>query len=508
VAGKYKDESVQPFLQSLQALAIPGQPALAVNDILDWASLLQKLNNPTQAGAGQRIWSLLGADVQQVIQQVAATPGKVPTEAQKTQIIAALNGVLLRSDFYLAPAFASLTIPVAVKNLLQAGTVLSQDEVEKLNRLLLEAAYPQEIVKSAVRQIDDEWKEKLNQQLATFVGSTPERVTALMEVVAKLLPPPAGVHNYVEAFFNQDTASQQHIRDVLKALSRGLVLAEKLQLKSSEIDSVRVSPTSYGLPTSLQPITINNLKSLFTFKQLTIAFQDTQDQLCTFFASPSASAAGLAAITGWTEGQINEVMTNHYFQNGTSLLTTVAGISMLKKVFDLNAAIGVDFSFHDQILPLATVSAQDKWQMYIDAVSKISNTVKAKYNDDDWLKITSTINSTLNETKRDALAGFVLWSLGLKNLRALSEYLLIDVETTGCASISIIKQALLSVQMYLQRCRLNLEPGVNVINIPDTWWEWMMNYRIWEANRKVFLYPENYIDPGLRTNSCFCHRIH
>jgi SpoVK/Ycf46/Vps4 family AAA+-type ATPase len=29
-------------------------------------------------------------------------------------------------------------------------------------------------------------------------------------------------------------------------------------------------------------------------------------------------------------------------------------------------------------------------------------------------------------------------------------------------------------------------------------WNWRKNYRIWEANRKVFLYPENWIEPDLR----------
>src|SRR5262249_57693397 len=26
----------------------------------------------------------------------------------------------------------------------------------------------------------------------------------------------------------------------------------------------------------------------------------------------------------------------------------------------------------------------------------------------------------------------------------------------------------------------------------------MLNYRIWQANREIFLYPENYLDPSLR----------
>ncbi len=26
-------------------------------------------------------------------------------------------------------------------------------------------------------------------------------------------------------------------------------------------------------------------------------------------------------------------------------------------------------------------------------------------------------------------------------------------------------------------------------------WNWLRRYRIWEANRKVFVYPENYVEP-------------
>ena len=32
-------------------------------------------------------------------------------------------------------------------------------------------------------------------------------------------------------------------------------------------------------------------------------------------------------------------------------------------------------------------------------------------------------------------------------------------------------------------------------------WDWRRNYRVWEANRKVFLYPENWIEPELRPPS-------
>lgn len=31
-------------------------------------------------------------------------------------------------------------------------------------------------------------------------------------------------------------------------------------------------------------------------------------------------------------------------------------------------------------------------------------------------------------------------------------------------------------------------------------WPWMKNYRVWEANRKTFVYPENWIEPDLKND--------
>jgi hypothetical protein len=95
-----------------------------------------------------------------------------------------------------------------------------------------------------------------------------------------------------------------------------------------------------------------------------------------------------------------------------------------------------------------------------------------------------------------------------KDSNALLIYFLIDVEMSACQLTSRIKQAMSSVQMFVQRCFLNLEqPYVEVSREEredtvslNSWkqWKWMKNYRIWEANRKVFLYPENWIEPELR----------
>ena len=79
---------------------------------------------------------------------------------------------------------------------------------------------------------------------------------------------------------------------------------------------------------------------------------------------------------------------------------------------------------------------------------------------------------------------------------------------SACQMSSRIKQAISSTQMFVQRCFLNLEqPRVEVSRQEredtvslNAWpqWRYMKSYRVWEAARKVFLYPENWIEPELR----------
>ena len=42
----------------------------------------------------------------------------------------------------------------------------------------------------------------------------------------------------------------------------------------------------------------------------------------------------------------------------------------------------------------------------------------------------------------------------------------------------------------------NLEPEVSSVDIDASRWEWMKRYRVWEANRQVFLWPEDWYVPG------------
>ena len=85
---------------------------------------------------------------------------------------------------------------------------------------------------------------------------------------------------------------------------------------------------------------------------------------------------------------------------------------------------------------------------------------------------------------------------------SLFEFFLIDVQMDACMETSRIKQAISTVQLFVQRCLLGLEDtGTAYANgaLDRDRWDWMQKYRVWEANRKVFLYPENWIEPSCAT---------
>lgn len=104
----------------------------------------------------------------------------------------------------------------------------------------------------------------------------------------------------------------------------------------------------------------------------------------------------------------------------------------------------------------------------------------------------------------DGVVGPVTWAAlnqvrqRLRGPNDLYAHFLVDVEMAPCMLTSRIVLATNSVQLFAQRCLLNLEPEVELSPEDAKEWEWMKNYRVWEANRKVFLYPENWIEPELR----------
>ena len=137
--------------------------------------------------------------------------------------------------------------------------------------------------------------------------------------------------------------------------------------------------------------------------------------------------------------------------------------------------------------------------------TNFKNAVRARYTLQQWLPIAQSVFDPLRQQKRDALVAYLLQELNFDSENQLFEYFLVDPGMEPVVQTSRLRLGMSSLQTFVQRCLLNLEngnpnPALNISPsaIDADWWSWMKRYRVWEANREVFLYPENWMEPEMR----------
>lgn len=150
----------------------------------------------------------------------------------------------------------------------------------------------------------------------------------------------------------------------------------------------------------------------------------------------------------------------------------------------------------------------------IGAVDALNKNLYDNYDKPTWYKFIQGVSDEIRRERRDALAGLVCWESqnetspykyrrSFLNANDLYAYYMIDILMEPDMSMSRIVQANACLQLFVQRCQLGLEgQGVDGSTLFSesalAQWEWMKNYQVWVANRKVFLYPENWLDVSLR----------
>ena len=217
-------------------------------------------------------------------------------------------------------------------------------------------------------------------------------------------------------------------------------------------------------------------------------------------AVPGAPAEAVALVAGVTPEAVAEVVTHLGDEAGG--LRTLDGLMRAADVLDL---------FRRVVLPVGTLATALRTTPSTEDVRALRDAVRARYDHAAWDDVVRPIHNQLRRGARDALVAHVLHldnpdpDLGVDEVTGgftspeqLYEKLLIDVQMDPCMTTSRIAQAISTVQLFVARFLLNLEPEVSPQSIDPLRWEAMKHYRVWEANRRVFLFPENWLDPDLR----------
>ncbi|PKP26306.1 MAG: hypothetical protein CVU06_03590, partial [Bacteroidetes bacterium HGW-Bacteroidetes-22] len=204
----------------------------------------------------------------------------------------------------------------------------------------------------------------------------------------------------------------------------------------------------------------------------------------------------LGKATGWTTDE-----TTCISSLPASEMEDDQWISILENIVTMSRKTKIGYN---QLELIVEESSRNITNISTSNARVIRYAVKASFSNSAWLEQAVPVRNGLRERQRDAMVAY----LCLNNLIAdattpdqLFEYLFIDTQMASCGRISRIKEATLAVQTMINRALLGLLPDAMTFsqdNIEQ--WDWRRNYRVWEANRKVFLYPENYLLPELRSD--------
>jgi hypothetical protein len=283
---------------------------------------------------------------------------------------------------------------------------------------------------------------------------------------------------------------------VVNALTLGVDELEYLQAHQADFDMV-----------DFNGLAVEPWRRLCAYAKLRAALPQTDTTLVDLFQwanDPDVMAqlsAKISAATLWSTSDIDQLIAPEHFDlNRPEAFRNEINLLVLQKALTLskNISFGINRLFE-------WANPASKFSVCHRIAGQVQAALRARFDQGDWEEAVKPLYDQLRQNQQQALVAYLLvqptlidW--GVVDADSLFEFFLIDVQMCACMDTSRIKQAISSVQSFIQRCFLGLEAQYNVPSDALDWdrWAWMQKYRVWEANRKVFLYPENWIKSELR----------
>ncbi len=324
-----------------------------------------------------------------------------------------------------------------------------------------------------------------------------------------------------------------YMRTTFIRLLKATSLASDINLSAAEVAYLATLPAlTVGGQPWLTGLPVNSPAASSTFTQLTnvlhalLAFSTLKSTypapnsqtpgllqaLQDIVAFPTTGTAELLTLTGWDSASLQALLPR-LFGGATSLASLT---DLLSGLVRLQAAFAIVTATHLSAATLIEAATNDPTPPAnpgSTVVADFQSALRSRYAEADWLTVVQPVNDAIREMQRDALVAYILVQSGPSILTTLGivtspnrvptaddlyNYFLLDVEMEPCMQTSRVRLALSSVQLFIERCLRNLEPHVNPADIDASQWDWRKRYRVWQANREVFLWPENWLDESLR----------
>ena len=363
--------------------------------------------------------------------------------------------------------------------------------------------------------------------VSSLSGALGVATSPMRDLLEQRLPSATGLPRMADAFMTLraddarapvDPARHAGVFDDYRRLSKIALLFQRLAVEDAQVpwlfdyapkaDWLYAANLTSGAATGSAGLKeLSELVRLFRVVGRSPYSVTLLDEVLRRAADPATKLDDLIKLIGgsssWSEQDLADVCKDLSVSKPDDLLSAKA----LDDLREAMTAIGRLGATAAEALRLTHLSLDDSDALLAKSLAK------SKHDPDRWLEIVKPINDNLREARRSALVDYLVasprravgsgWPLW-HDADSLYDYLLVDVQMGACMTTSRARLALSSAQLFVQRCLMNLEPRIDVSSDDQVrlhwneWESWRKLYRVWEANRKIFLFPEDWIEPDLR----------
>lgn len=313
-----------------------------------------------------------------------------------------------------------------------------------------------------------------------------------------------------------------HAPDYGRVNADGTSVEGGLDLKTLPVSS---GASHMKLSELLSTVLLIKLKRSFTSAKPDDAYQDLFTVIAAIAdgsigAKPDVGSA-MATITGWSATDIAALTSSSFtlidYQDPKA-------IDRLRRLEGMLTATGATSGMQLRRWSDSThyPMPPSEVEPVYDAAQEVRSALKSRYSVDDWCTMAPKFMDPIRERRSAALQAYLL---GLRqteffpgpkgipynrltrrliygDVDGLFAHFLIDVQMSACELTTRVVQAYAAVQLFVERCLMGLDNKMFTIVPDDGWkqWSWRSRYRKWEAARKVFLYPENWLIESQRPN--------
>lgn len=300
----------------------------------------------------------------------------------------------------------------------------------------------------------------------------------------------------------KDTRSEAETGQLVafcQALAQLALLVRKTDISDYLLSMLISDPSRFAGGVSVIPLDIESLRLLGRMNRRILQTGDYAQQVLAALEAGTLTTALLAQALGATPQSVEQALAD---SGAGGIIRSLKTLDVTLQWLDFSAALNCTPSTAAAVVALKyTNISADNSPSYDDWLA-VSNLLQAGLS----AEHTVTLHHQLDELTSAALSSYYIQTAGqseVNNREQLYAWLLIDGQVSSQVTTTRVAEAIASIQLYVNRCQNGLETEVQLAVLTrqffTDWDRYNKRYSTWAGVSELVYYPENYIDPTVRT---------